>query len=252
MSDVLLKLDGVGVRFGGLKAVDDVSLGVKAGERRAIIGPNGAGKTTLFNAITGVVQPTSGRVVFNGRDVTRAPPHRRAAFGMSRTFQITNLFPSLTVEQNMGLAIRGLVPRKFSLLGSARFTADERASMERALGLSRLAARSQSLVRELSYGEQRQLEMAMTLATSPRLLLLDEPAAGLSPTERVIVTEVIRALPSDITMVLIEHDMDLVLSLVDWVTCLNNGRFLAEGAPAEIRNNSAIQDVYLGRGRHHA
>jgi branched-chain amino acid transport system ATP-binding protein len=250
--DALLTLDSVGVRFGGLKAVDGVSLAVKQGERRAVIGPNGAGKTTLFNAVTGVVRATSGRIVFEGRDVTRLAPHRRAALGMSRTFQITNLFPSLTVRQNMEIAIRGLGRRKFSVFGSTTFTGDEQDRAERALGLSRLVGRAEALVRELSYGEQRQLEMAMTLATKPRLLLLDEPAAGLSPSERVIVADVIRSLPADITIVLIEHDMDLVLSLVDWVTCLNNGRFLAEGAPADIRTNTAIQDVYLGRARHNA
>ena len=252
MSEYLLSLEHVGVRFGGLKAVDDVSLRVKKGERRAIIGPNGAGKTTLFNAITGVFPPTSGRVVFEGRDVTRASPHQRAAYGMSRTFQITNLFPTLTVRQNMEIAIRGLGSRKFSFFGSSAFTPEEQASADRAFGLSRLGGRTESLVGELSYGEQRQLEMAMALAKSPRLLLLDEPAAGLSPAERVIVADVIRALPTDITIVLIEHDMDLILSLVDWVTCLNNGRFLADGPPAEIRNNTDIQNVYLGRARDHA
>jgi branched-chain amino acid transport system ATP-binding protein len=252
LPETLLQLDDVGVRFGGLKAVDGVSLDVKRGERRAIIGPNGAGKTTLFNAITGVVRATSGRVRFEGRDVTKSAPHRRAAFGMSRTFQITNLFPTLTVRQNMEIALRGLVARKFSFFGSAALTPEERERAERALGLSRLGARAGALVRELSYGEQRQLEMAMALAASPKLLLLDEPAAGLSPTERVIVADVIRALPRDITLVLIEHDMDLILSLVDWVTCLNNGRFLAEGAPLQISANQDVQDVYLGRPRNHA
>ncbi len=252
MSEYLLTLENVGVRFGGLKAVDDVSLRVRKGERRAIIGPNGAGKTTLFNAITGVFAPTSGRVMFEGRDVTRASPHQRAAYGMSRTFQITNLFPTLTVRQNMEIAIRGLGTRKFSFFGTSAFTEEEQAKADRAFGLSRLSGRTESLVGELSYGEQRQLEMAMALATNPRLLLLDEPAAGLSPSERVIVAEVIRALPKDITIVLIEHDMDLILSLVDWVTCLNNGQFLAEGAPSEIRNNTEIQNVYLGRARDHA
>jgi branched-chain amino acid transport system ATP-binding protein len=250
--DHILSLDHVGVSFDALRAVDDVTLRVKRGERRAIIGPNGAGKTTLFNAITGVVPATSGRVEFDGRDITRLPPHRRAAFGISRTFQITNLFPSLTVEQNMALALCGLTSRKFSLLGSSELTDTERGQADRALGLSRLGARSKSLVGELSYGEQRQLEMAMALAPNPRLLLLDEPAAGLSPAERVIVADVIRSLPAEITIVLIEHDMDLVLSLVDWVTCLNNGQFLAEGAPADIRTNSDIQDVYLGKARRHA
>jgi branched-chain amino acid transport system ATP-binding protein len=252
VSDPILQLDHVGVRFDALKAVDDVSLRVALGERRAIIGPNGAGKTTLFNAITGVVPPTSGRVVLEGHDITRLPPHRRASFGISRTFQITNLFPGLTVQQNMALALRGLTPRKFSFFGGAGLMDGETEAAERALGLSRLASRAGSLVGELSYGEQRQLEMAMALAASPRLLLLDEPAAGLSPAERVIVADIIRALPANITIVLIEHDMDLVLSLVDWVTCLNNGQFLAEGAPADIRNNADVQNVYLGRPHHHA
>ena len=251
MSD-LLTLSGVGVRFGGLKAVDDVSLAVKRGERRAIIGPNGAGKTTLFNAITGVVRATSGRIVFADDEITRMPPHRRAARGISRTFQITNLFPTLTVAQNMQIALRGLTSRKFSFFGAPDFTVDERARADAALGQARLGTRAQALVQELSYGEQRQLELAMTLATAPRLLLLDEPAAGLSPAERVIIAEVIRALPADVTMVLIEHDMDLVLSLVSWVTCLSNGRFLAEGTPADIRSNALVQDVYLGRPRAHA
>jgi len=252
VSDPILSLDHVGVRFDALKAVDDVSLKVGRGERRAIIGPNGAGKTTLFNAITGVVPPTSGRIAFEGRDITALPPHRRARFGISRTFQITNLFPGLTVQQNMALALRGLTERKFSFFGASCLADDEGIQAERALGLSRLGSRAASLVSELSYGEQRQLEMAMALAASPRLLLLDEPAAGLSPAERVIVADIIRALPDDITIVLIEHDMDLVLSLVDWVTCLNNGQFLAEGAPSAIRNNADVQNVYLGRPHHHA
>jgi branched-chain amino acid transport system ATP-binding protein len=252
LSETILQLDHVGVRFDALRAVDDVSLDVKRGERRAVIGPNGAGKTTLFNAITGVVSPSSGRVTFEGRDITRAPPHRRAAWGISRTFQITNLFPSLTVRQNMELAIRGLTPRKFSFFGVPTATDEERGQADGALAVSRLASRADSAVNELSYGEQRQLEIAMALAPNPRLLLLDEPAAGLSPAERVIVANIIRAMPRDITIVLIEHDMDLVLSLVDWVTCLNNGQFLAEGTPADIRNNADIQNVYLGKARRHA
>jgi branched-chain amino acid transport system ATP-binding protein len=252
VSESILQLDQVGVRFGALKAVDNVSLRVRRGERRAIIGPNGAGKTTLFHAITGVVPSTSGSIAFEGRDLTRLPPHRRASFGISRTFQITNLFPGLTVQQNMALALRGLSPKKFSVFGAAGLTGGESAAADHALGLSRLASRAASLVSELSYGEQRQLEMAMALAASPRLLLLDEPAAGLSPSERVIVADIIRALPGEITIVLIEHDMDLVLSLVDWVTCLNNGQFLAEGAPGDIRNNVDVQNVYLGRPHHHA
>ncbi len=243
----MLSLENVSVRFDALKAVDDVSLTINEGERRAVIGPNGAGKTTLFNAITGVLPPTSGKISFGGHDITRMPPHRRAALGIGRTFQITNLFPSLTVAENMQLAVQGLSAHKFSFFRRSGLSATETAKVEQALALTRMAARADVLVRELSYGEQRQLEMAMALASAPRLLLLDEPAAGLSPAERSITAEIIRALPRDITIVLIEHDMDLVLTLVDWVTCLNNGQFLAEGPPDAIRSNAQIQDVYLGR-----
>jgi branched-chain amino acid transport system ATP-binding protein len=249
VSDVVLELDKVGVRFGGLKAVDSISISVKRGERRAVIGPNGAGKTTLFNAITGMFPPTSGRIVFNGRNVTRLPPHLRAHHGMSRTFQITNLFQSLTVMQNMELALRGLRPRRFSMFGNTRLTPEEHVTVDSALGLSRLGERLDALVKELSYGEQRQLELAMALVGSPELLLLDEPAAGLSPAERGVVVEIIGSLSRDLTVMLIEHDMDLVLNLVDWVTCLNNGQLLVEAAPADIRTNQEVQDVYLGRPR---
>jgi branched-chain amino acid transport system ATP-binding protein len=252
VSDIVLSIERVGVQFGGLKAVDDVTVSIARGQRRAIIGPNGAGKTTLFNAITGVHPPTSGRILFDGLDVTKAPPQKRARLGMSRTFQITNLFPSLTVAENMQLALRGLGPRKLSLFGPGRLTHEEAALADEALGVSRLGERRGTLVRELSYGEQRQLEMAMALVARPKLLLLDEPAAGLSPAERGIVTDIIRSLPRDLTVVLIEHDMDLVLSLVDWVTCLNNGRLLAEAPPSGIRDNQDIQDVYLGKARHDA
>jgi branched-chain amino acid transport system ATP-binding protein len=247
-----LELEGVSVQFGALKAVDDVSIRVKRGERRAIIGPNGAGKTTLFNAITGVTPSTAGKVLFDGRDVTRAAVHARAQLGMGRTFQITNLFPNLTVSENMRLAVRGLSARKYSLFGSNALDGAEAARVESAIGLSRLQRRLDVLVKELSYGEQRQLEMAMTLASGPKLLLLDEPAAGLSPTERVIVSDIIRSLPRDITMVLIEHDMELALSAVDWVTCLNNGRLLTEASPTDIRTNVDVQTVYLGKARAHA
>jgi branched-chain amino acid transport system ATP-binding protein len=248
----VLALDQVGVRFGGLKAVDAVSITVRRGERRAIIGPNGAGKTTLFNAIAGTFPPTSGRIVFNGRDVTRLPAHRRAHRGMSRTFQITNLFPTLTVAENMQLALRGLTPRRFSMLGGGGLTGEESDRVDAALAASRMHERLGIPVRELSYGEQRQLELAMALVSRPELLLLDEPAAGLSPAERGVVAEIVAALSRDLTVMLIEHDMDLVLSLVDWVTCLDNGRLLVEAAPEDIRTNAAVQDVYLGRSRRHA
>ena len=250
MAEPLLVLDRVTVRFGALRAVDEVSLTVPRGERRAVIGPNGAGKTTLFNAISGVLRPTGGRVVFAARDLTRAAPDARARAGIGRTFQITNLFSSLSVEDNVRLAVRGLSQRKFSLFGTSALDAEESERAERALAMARLSERRGVPVRELSYGEQRQLEVAMALANSPRLLLLDEPAAGLSPAERGGVAAIIRALPRDLTMVLIEHDMDLALGLVDRVTCLHNGRVLADETPDAIRRNAAVQEVYLGTPRH--
>ena len=247
MADPILSLTDVSVKFGALRAVDSVTLSLRAGERHAVLGPNGAGKTTLFNAITGAILPTSGRVVFDGRDMTRMSPQKRAHLGVSRTFQITNLFGQLTVMENMKLAARGLSLSKFSLFGVDRLTSDQDEGVRRALALSRLADRENTLVREMSYGEQRQLEVAMALVGSPRLLLLDEPAAGLSPAERVYLAEIIRGLPRDLTLVLIEHDMDLALALVDRVTVMQNGKVIVESDPAGIRTNPLVQEVYLGR-----
>ncbi len=249
MSDSALILENVVVAFGALKAVNNVSMNIANGERRAIIGPNGAGKTTLFNAVTGLFPPTSGKVVFEGRDMSRTPVHKRARLGMSRTFQITNLFPSLTVRENMVLALLGNHPRKYVMFGGLKVSEAEQEQIESALTMSRLLARGDVAVQELSYGEQRQLEMAMALVTQPRMLLLDEPAAGLSPAERVIVSDIISSLPRDLTIVLIEHDMELVLKLVDYVTCLNNGELLAAGTPEEISANEHVRDVYLGKAR---
>jgi branched-chain amino acid transport system ATP-binding protein len=250
VTDAILSFEAVVVAFGALRAVDGVTFGVPQGERRAIIGPNGAGKTTLFNATTGVITPGRGRIMFGGRDITRLPPHRRAALGIARTFQITNLFPALSVSDNIALAVRALNPRKFSLFGSPQLESKEAARIEHVLGAVRLAGRADATVKDLSYGEQRQLELALSLAASPRLLLLDEPAAGLSPAERSMVADLIRALPRDLTLILIEHDMDLALGLVDRVTCMHEGRVLAEGAPDAIRRDSRVQEVYLGRPRH--
>jgi branched-chain amino acid transport system ATP-binding protein len=250
MPDPVLILSDVVVAFDALRAVDRVSLTVPSGQRRAVIGPNGAGKTTLFNAVTGMLPPTAGRIVFDGQDITRLPPHRRARLGISRTFQITNLFPTLSVAETMVLALRGLTPRKFSLFGRPDTDASEAGRIAAALQASRIADRAGVVVKELSYGEQRQLEIAIALATRPRMLLLDEPAAGLSPAERSIVGDIIRGLPPDLTVVLIEHDMDLALGLVDYVTCLHEGRVLIEATPQAIRHDAVVQEVYLGKPRH--
>ena len=246
----VLVVSDLSLRFGGLSVLNDVNFDVGDGELFAIIGPNGAGKTTLFNAIAGALPPTRGRIAFNGHDITRLPPHRRAQLGVSRTFQITNLFPRLSVRDNMVLALRGRSPRKFSLFGRPDVDAGEEPQIDAALEAVRIAGRAEVLVSALSYGEQRQLEIALSLVTSPRRLLLDEPAAGLSPSERSMVAGIIRSLGRDITVVLIEHDMDLALGLVDHVTCMFEGRVLVEETPDEIRRNKQVQEVYLGRPRH--
>jgi branched-chain amino acid transport system ATP-binding protein len=250
VTENILTLTDVVVAFDALRAVDGVSLAVPRGQRRAIIGPNGAGKTTLFNAITGVIPPTAGRIVFNAEDITKLPPHRRAKLGISRTFQITNLFPTLTVLENMVLAVRGLSPRKFSLFGAPETSESERERIAIALNSAKMHHRLDVVVRELSYGEQRQLEIALALVTDPTALLLDEPAAGLSPTERTVVAEIIKALPRELTLILIEHDMALALGLADFVTCLHEGRILVEEDPEAIRRNKTVQQVYLGTPRH--
>jgi branched-chain amino acid transport system ATP-binding protein len=250
VSEPILTLSDVVVAFDALRAVDGVSMTVPRGQRRAIIGPNGAGKTTLFNAIAGARPPTGGRIAFEGQVITGLPPHRRAQLGISRTFQITNLFPSLSVQDNMVLALRGRSPRKFSLFGKPDTDSGEASQIAAALEAAKIAARADVIVKELSYGEQRQLEIALSLVTTPRLLLLDEPAAGLSPSERSMVADIIRSLGRDITVILIEHDMDLALGLVDLVTCMVEGRVLVEQSPDEIRRNKQVQEVYLGRPRH--
>jgi branched-chain amino acid transport system ATP-binding protein len=249
VAEAILAFGDVVVAFGALRAVDGVTLSVPRGERRAIIGPNGAGKTTLFNAATGIIRPTAGQIMFDGADITRLPPYRRARLGISRTFQITNLFPTLTVVDNLALAVRGLTPRKFSLFGAPALLPDEARRIEHALRAVRLIERAGAPVKELSYGEQRQLEIALALVATPRLLLLDEPAAGLSPSERTMVGDIIRSLPRELTILLIEHDMDLALGLVDRVTCMHEGRIIAEEEPDAIRRNALVQEVYLGKPR---
>jgi branched-chain amino acid transport system ATP-binding protein len=232
--------------FGGLAAVDGVSLSVGAGERRVLIGPNGAGKTTLFHCITGTLRPTRGSVQLFGRDVTHDAEHRRTALGMGRTFQITNVFPDLTLGENLALAIVGtdrrkwVVHRPMEAFESVRRQALE--SLER-VGLEGRADQPAKLV---SYGERRQLELALALNTKPKVLFLDEPCAGLSPVERQRISKMIAALPRDITLLMIEHDMDVALGLADRVTVLHQGRVILEGTPDEVRANAQVRDVYFG------
>lgn len=250
MNQPLLELKSVGIHFGALKAVDQATLHLNKGERVAILGPNGAGKTTLFNAITGMTPATCGKVILGGKDITKASPESRAQLGIARTFQITNLFFGLSVEDNLLLATRGLGRTKFSMWRTDRARGEEQAIVDSALEKCQLHTKRHLLVKEISYGEQRQLELAMSLTSSPKVLLLDEPAAGLSPAERVIMAEVIRGLPQTLSLILIEHDIELALGLVDRVICMYQGTVLVEGKPDEIRNNPQVQEIYLGKPRH--
>jgi branched-chain amino acid transport system ATP-binding protein len=241
-----LSLSGLSKDFGGLRAVNEVSFTVGAGERRAIIGPNGAGKTTLFSLISGEARPSEGRITLFGRDVTRLPPHRRAELGMARTYQITNLFPRLTALENCLLAVQALTPAKFHLhRGLRRYSAFfERArAVLDAVGLGDKASEA---VRNLSHGEQRQLEIALALAGAPRLLLLDEPTAGLSPAESHAMTALLKRLDPAITLLVIEHDMDVAFALTDRITVLHYGKVVADGLAGDVKANALVQEIYLG------
>lgn len=244
----VLRLTGVCRHYGGLRAVSDVSFEVAPGERRAVIGPNGAGKTTLFKMISREEPTTKGHVEFLGRDITKMPAYRVAKLGLSRTYQITRVFPSLSVLENVVLATQGLRPGKYQMFKSAMsnktLVEDSERAVER-VGLRRVA---KTPAAELGHGEQRQLELGIALAQEPKLLLLDEPAAGLSAAERGLMRDLLRDLPDDMTVLLIEHDMELALGLADYVTCLHNGSQVAQGNPEEIKNNERVQDIYLGRG----
>jgi len=244
--DWALELRDVSKAFGGLRAVDGVALAVRPGERRALIGPNGAGKTTLFNLISGELPVTTGTIALFGQDVTRAAAHRRAALGLARTFQITNLFPSLTVLENCLLAVQGLSPVKLAMHRPlARYPRQE-ARARAALDEVALGGRAGATVKQLSHGEQRQLEIALALAGSPRLLLLDEPTAGLSPGESKTMAELVKRLDPAITVLLIEHDMDIALEIVRHVTVLHYGRVIADGTRDEVRASPLVREIYLG------
>ena len=248
MSVVCLRTEGLRKHYGGLRAVDGVDLEVLEGERRAIIGPNGAGKTTLFHLLSGEVPASGGRIVLCGRDVTRLPPYRRIGLGIGRTYQVTNLFPRLSVLENALLATFGLRPQKYDPFRPAlrhREVLDEARALLEAFGLW---DKRDWPIGSLSYGEQRQLEIVLALAGQPRLLLLDEPTAGLSPAETHAVTRIVRGLDPKITVLLIEHDMDVAFQVAQRITVLHFGRVLAEGTVDEVRGNPDVQAIYLGVG----
>jgi branched-chain amino acid transport system ATP-binding protein len=245
----LLEVKHVSKNFGSLAAVRDVSLVVQPGELRAVIGPNGAGKTTFFNLISGFFPPSAGSISFDGQDVTALPPHRRVALGMARTFQITEIFPELTVLENVRISAEVAAGYRLRPWLGRSAAASLRQRIDEVLALAGLTAKAGRLVGELSHGDQRAAEIAMALALRPRLLLLDEPTAGMGDHETYEITTLIRRLhrESNYTIVLIEHDMRVVFRLADRITVLDQGRLLAEGTPADIAGNEAVQAAYLGK-----
>jgi branched-chain amino acid transport system ATP-binding protein len=247
MDQNALEVEALTKTFGGIHAVDMVSMNVPAGQRRALIGPNGAGKTTLFNCIAGSLTATAGRISLFGEDVTNLAEHRRTSMGIGRTFQITNVFHKLSVVENVLLAVNGTRPRKWVMRRSLETFSEDLAEASELLELVGLGHRSAMSVQHLSYGERRQLEIALALASKPRVLLLDEPASGLSPGERQNMAETIKELPRDITVILIEHDMSVVLGLADQVAVLHYGRLIIEGTPDEVQADAEVREVYLGK-----
>ena len=242
----LLVAESLSRTFGALHALSRVSFRVDARERRAIIGPNGAGKTTLFNVITGHLAPSGGRILLDGAPIEGLAPHAVARRGLSRSFQRNNLFPSLAVRENLRLAAAAGRPGTWDLLGRVGRRREVLERAERVAETVALAARLDEPAGRLSYGEQRQLEVGVALATSPRLLLLDEPTAGMSPEETQRMTRMLEALPREVTLLIIEHDMDVVGSLADRVTVLHYGEVLTEGTFAEVKADPRVYEVYLG------
>jgi branched-chain amino acid transport system ATP-binding protein len=240
----ILRTEGLTVRFGGLIALNNVSIAVQPGEIRAIIGPNGAGKSTFFNCVTGVLRPTAGRIVFEGEDIAGLPPHRISQRGIARSYQITNILPGATVLENVRIAAQSR-HHAWSLLRHYRSYTDviERArAVLDAVGLREV---EDEVAANLSHGAQRNLEIGIALATEPKLLCLDEPTAGMSVTETYATVDLIRRIAQDLTILIVEHDMEVVMGLAHIITVLHYGEVLAEGTPAEIQANPRVQEVYL-------
>ena len=246
MADVILTCEALCKSFGGIAATDNVGLDVERSEIHAVIGPNGAGKTTLISQLSGDLMPDTGRITFEGRDITRLPAYRRSLRGLARSFQITSIFENMSVIDNVALAVQAHRGHSFRFWKPARRDRNLIEPGMAALESVRLAERANDRARELSHGEHRQLEIAMALATGPSLLLLDEPTAGMGPEETSTMVETLKALRKDKTILLIEHDMDAVFALADRITGLVYGRVIASGKPEEIRSNEAVRKAYLG------
>jgi branched-chain amino acid transport system ATP-binding protein len=246
VADPLLRVENLVRRFGGIVATDNVSLDVSRGELHAIIGPNGAGKTTLISQLTGQLLPHAGTISLAGQDITHVPAYRRSALGLARSFQITSLLLDFTALDNVALAAQAHDGHSFRFWGDARKESRLRESAMAALDRVGLGSRADTLVSRLSHGEQRELELAVALATKPQVLLLDEPMAGLGITESARMVRLLQELRREVTIVLVEHDMDAVFALADRITVLVYGRVIASGAPAAIRANEEVRRAYLG------
>ncbi|MBC7283130.1 ABC transporter ATP-binding protein [Hoeflea sp.] len=242
-----LELEGVARHFGALVALTGINMRIAPGERRAVLGSNGAGKTTLFNAVTGDFLPTAGRIRFFGEDITELAPHERIRRGLRRTYQISQLFTNLSVLDSIYLACRGVSRRRFSLLRPSPSDTNM-AQAESIMHVVHLDGDRDKLVGTLSHGQQRQLEIALALAGAPRFILFDEPAAGLSPTERRDLVAILNALPKYIGYIIIEHDLDVALRVSEYVSMMHNGKLFKEGTPEEIENDPMVQEIYLGGG----
>ena len=246
MAEPLLHVENLVRRFGGIVATDHVSLDVAKGELHAIIGPNGAGKTTLIGQLIGQMVPDSGTIHLAGRDITGVPAYRRSALGLARSFQITSLLPDFTAMDNVALAAQAHDGHSFHFWANARKVAHLRKAAQAALDRVGLGHRADVLVSQLSHGEQRELELAVALATRPQLLLLDEPMAGLGVTESARMVKLLQELRREVSIVLVEHDMDAVFALADRISVLVYGRVIASGDPASIRQNEEVKRAYLG------
>ncbi len=246
MVDALLEIDSLTKRFGGVVASDAISLAVPRGELHAVIGPNGAGKTTLIGELSGEIAPDDGRIRFEGGDVTLLPSWRRSRLGLARSFQITSLLPDFTAADNVALAAQAHDGHSFHFWGNARKESQLRNAALSALKRVGLEQRADVVVSKLSHGEQRELELAVALATKPQLLLLDEPMAGLGITESARMVKLLQELRREVTIVLVEHDMEAVFALADRITVLVYGRVIASGVPAAIRGNDEVKRAYLG------
>ena len=247
MSEAVLRTEGLTKEFDGFVAVDGVDLELPEGDLRGLIGPNGAGKTTVFNMISGILSPTAGTIWFDGEDITDLAPHRITSRGLSLSFQITSIFPGLTVRENVLGALNGGtgMPSPIRRYGA---DAEKRRRVREILSRVGLETAIDETAGNLSHGDQKVLEIALALAGDPTLLLLDEPTAGLSASETRTVKDLLEELRGEITIILIEHDMDLVMGLVDSLTVLHNGQVLVEGSPAEIQDDERVQEIYFGRG----